>query len=141
MEMLERVIPECPERLKVFLLSQKNAATSCPKGRIWNKDIIRICLSLWCRSPRGYSDLRSSGFMVYPSSGLLQYYKNSVNQVSGINTEMLIWMQNEAKNHNLSPEGYEGDILLDEMIIENDIQLFKKGGGIKMIGLTDVSDE
>ena len=60
-----------PERLKVFLVSQKNAVTSCPNERRWNKDVLRICLSLWCRSPRGYADLRSSGFVVLPSFRLL----------------------------------------------------------------------
>ena len=102
-DILDKVISECPERLKVFLVSQKNAVTSCPNGRRWNKDVLRICLSLWCRSPRGYADLRSSGFVVLPSSRLLQYYKNSVNQVSGLNKEMLAWMQNKAKNKNLPP--------------------------------------
>ena len=43
------------------------------------------------------------GFVVLPSCRLLQYYKNSVNQVSGLNKEMLAWMQNEAKNKNLPP--------------------------------------
>ena len=141
-DILDKVISECPERLKVFLVSQKNAVTSCPNGRRWNKDVLRICLSLWCRSPRGYADLRSSGFVVLPSSRLLQYYKNSVNQVSGLNKEMLAWMQNEAKNKNLPPpEGYEGGILLDEMSIEGDIQFSRKGGGMKIVGLTDVTEE
>ena len=102
-DILDKVIPECPERLKVFLVSQKNAVTPCPNERRWNKDVLRICLSLWCRSPRGYADLRSSGFVVLPSSRLLQYYKNSVNQVSGLNKEMLACMQNKAKNKILPP--------------------------------------
>ncbi|CAC5421051.1 unnamed protein product [Mytilus coruscus] len=129
-EILNKVIPECQERLKVFPISQQKAIESHPKGRRWNKDILRICLSLWCRSPRGYADLRASGFVVLLSSRLLQYYKNSVNQVSGVNKEMLSWMLNEANNKNIPLEGYERGILLDEMSIESDIQFSKKGGGV-----------
>ena len=38
-------------------------------------------------------------------------------------------------------EEYEGGILLDEMSIEGDIQFSKKGGGMKIVGLTDVTEE
>ncbi|CAC5387161.1 unnamed protein product [Mytilus coruscus] len=112
---------------------KRKAVESHPKGR--------ICLSLWCRSPRGYADLRASGFVVLPSSRLLQYFKNSVNQVSRVNKEMLSWMLNEAKNKNIPLEEYEGGMLLDEMSIESDIQFSKKGGGMRIIGFTDVTEE
>jgi hypothetical protein len=72
----------------------------------------------------GYVDVRSSGFVVLPSTRILQYYKNAVNQTSGFNKDMFHWMLNEAKNRNLSPEGYEGGLLIDEMTIQQDIQFF-----------------
>jgi hypothetical protein len=133
---LQQVIPDCPERLKTFLTSQRDAVLRKSTGRRWNKEIIRLCLTLWCRSPRGYVDVRSSGFVVLPSTRILQYYKNAVNQTSGFNKDMFHWMLNEAKNRNLSPEGYEGGLLIDEMIIQQDIQFSKKGGTLKLIGRT-----
>lgn len=71
---LDSIIPDCPPRMLAFLQSQQRAMNTSKNGRRWNKDIIRMCLSLWCRSPRGYKDLRDSGFMVLPSQQLLQIY-------------------------------------------------------------------
>lgn len=138
---LQQVIPDCPERLKTFLTSQRDAGLRKSTGRRWNKEIIRLCLTLWCRSPRGYVDVRSSGFVVLPSTRILQYYKNAVNQTSGFNKDMFHWMLNEAKNRNLSPEGYEGGLLIDEMTIQQDIQFSKKGGTLKLIGFKDFTEE
>jgi hypothetical protein len=68
-----------------------------PHGRRWNKVIIRMSLTLWCRSLRGYTYLRNSGFIVLPSHKILQNYKNIVHQEAGINKEILHWMVNEAQ--------------------------------------------
>jgi hypothetical protein len=38
-------------------------------------------------------------------------------------------MLNEANNRNLSPEGYEGGLLIDEMTIQQDIQFSKRKKG------------
>jgi hypothetical protein len=39
------------------------------------------------------------------------------------------------------PEGYEGGLLIDEMIIQQDIQFSKKGGTLKLIGFKDFTEE
>jgi hypothetical protein len=65
---------------------------------------------------------------------ILQYYKNADKQTSGFNKDMFHWMLNEAKYRNLSPEGYEGGLLIDEMTIQQDIQFSKKGGTLKLGG-------
>lgn len=62
---------ECPPKILEFLMSQKKAISSHPNGRRWNCNIIRLCLTLWCRSPKCYTDLRDSGFLVLPSQKLL----------------------------------------------------------------------
>ena len=67
-----------------------------PFGRRWRKDIIRLCLTLYCRSPRGYAELKNSNFMMLSSQNLLRKYKNSIHQEAGINIDMLAWMSNEA---------------------------------------------
>ena len=53
-----------------------------------------------------------------PSGRLLQYYKNSVPQKSGLNDEVLQWMEQEAKKLDLSEFGKCGGIVLDEMSIQ-----------------------
>jgi hypothetical protein len=65
--------------------SQKMALERNPHGRRWDKDIARLCLTLWCRSPRGYNELRNSKFIILPSQKILQRYKNTVDQEAGIN--------------------------------------------------------
>lgn len=67
-----------------------------PHGRHWDKDVIRLCLTLWCRSPRGYTKLKNNHFIILPSQKLLHKYKNSVNQEAGINKDVLHWMKNGA---------------------------------------------
>ena len=88
-DILKTVFPECNLKISTFLCSQKMALERDPHGRRWSKDIIRMYLTLWCRSPRGYTDLRNSGFIVLPSQKILQNYKNIVHQEAGINKEIL----------------------------------------------------
>jgi hypothetical protein len=80
---LNKIFPDCPDKMKTFLFSQNMALERHPNGRRWNRDIVRLCLSLWCRSPHGYTDLRNSKFVFLPSQKVLQRYKNQVDQESG----------------------------------------------------------
>lgn len=100
-----------------------------------------MCLTLCCRSPRGYVDLRDNGFVQLPSERLLHIYTNKVNQKPGINKELLHWMKNEALSRNLPPEGYEGGVLLDEMSIQSDLQFYSKDGVTYMTDLKELNDE
>jgi hypothetical protein len=77
---LNKIFPDCPDKMKTFLFSQKMALERHPNGRRWNRDIVRSCLSLWCKSPHGYTDLRNSKFVFLPSQQLLQRYKNQVDR-------------------------------------------------------------
>ena len=113
-----------------------------PHGRRWNTDFIRMCLTLWCRSLRGYTYLRNSGFIVLPSQKILQNYKNIVHQEAGINKEILHWMVNEAQIKNIPPaEGYGDGLVIDEISIQPDLQFSKKKGDIQLIGFQEVTPE
>ena len=118
------VSKDCPPNILELLMSHKNALSSHPNGRRWDTNIIRLCLTLWCRSPKCYADLRESGFLVLPSQKLLQIYKNKIHQKAGLNKELLHWMKNEAMHKNIPPEGYEGGLILDEMSIQSDLQFY-----------------
>ena len=69
-------------------------------GRCWSGKVIAVCLRLWCRSPKGYDGLRLSpeneaGFLILPSTRLLQYYKNIVQQKPGVNEENIKWIKGQ----------------------------------------------
>ena len=138
---LDSIIPDCPPKVLAFLKSQQKALKTSKHGRRWDKDIVRMCLSLWCRSPRGYKDLRESGFMVLPSQRLLQIHKNKVHQKPGVNKDLMHWMRTDAECKNLPPEGYEGGLILDEMSIQPDLQFYCKDGRHHLIGFTDLGEE
>lgn len=80
--------------------------------------IIRLCLSIWNRSPEAYKELKESGMLVLPSGRILQMYKNSCTQNPGLNESVGQWMEQEAIRKNIGPEGREGGIILDEMSIQ-----------------------
>ena len=69
-EILNKVFPNCGVKISTFLKSQKMALDRHPNGRWWDKGIIRMCLSLWCRSLKGYADLRKSGYLLLPSQNI-----------------------------------------------------------------------
>ena len=84
----------------------------------YNSRVIRLCLSIWNRSPEAYSELSQSGMIKLPSGRLLQYYKNAVPQHEGFNEDVLHWMEQEATKMKLSKEGKCGGIILDEISIQ-----------------------
>lgn len=104
--------PNCREKIKTFLLSQELALGKNPHGRRWDRHSIRLCLTLWCRSPRDYGELMNSKFLILPSKKQLRNFKNSIKQDAGINKDILHWMSNEVKVKNVSPEGLEGGLQL-----------------------------
>ena len=55
-----------------------------------------------------------------------------------MNQDMLRWMFNEAKRINLTTAGYHGGLVLDEMNVQKDLQISKKGDQWHMIGLKDL---
>jgi hypothetical protein len=77
---------QCPLKMQTFVMSQEIALERNRFGRQWSKDIIRLSLTLYCRSP---NEIRSSNFVILPSQNLLRRYKNSVHQEAGIHKEML----------------------------------------------------
>lgn len=71
-DIFHKLFPECNAKMSEFLMSQKMALERNKHGRRWNKDIVRLCLTLWCRSPLSYSELCKMGLS---SFHLSVYYK------------------------------------------------------------------
>ena len=61
---LKTIFPECSLKMQTFLMNQKLALERNPNGRRWSKETVRLCLTLYCNNPRGYSDLRNSDFLI-----------------------------------------------------------------------------
>ena len=80
--------------------------------------VIRLCLSIWNRSPEAFKELRESGMLKLPSCRLLQMYKNSCSQNPGFNESVGKWMSEEALKRKIGPKGREEGIILDEMVIQ-----------------------
>ena len=104
-----------------------------PNVFLFNR-VIRLCLSIWNRSPEAYKELRASGMLTLQSGRLLQMYKNSCAQNPGLNESVGQWMAQEATKRKLGPEGREGGIILDEMAIQvsfpgNKLTSHLKAGG------------
>jgi hypothetical protein len=53
-----------------------------------------------------------------PSERLLTMYKNSLQQLPGVNQQMLVWMYHEASRAEVPAHGYEGGLIFDEMSIQ-----------------------
>jgi len=71
----------------------------------------------------------------------LQIYKNKINQKPGINNELIHWMKNETLSRNLSPDGYEGGLILDEMSIQSNLEFCSRDGYVYLWGFKEVTDE
>lgn len=124
-------------RESVDLICDMVKNSSSKNGRRWNHDTIKFALELYSRSPRVYTDICLSGYLVLPSERLLCLYKNVVTQVPGINHDNLEWMANTAKQNNLPEFGYNGGIVLDEMAIQEDLQLDSNEGTPSLVGTVD----
>ncbi|XP_070556109.1 uncharacterized protein [Ptychodera flava] len=130
-----------PDLLLLWDEQRKMLQCKGPSGRRWHPKIIRMCLSVWMRSPKAYEELKSSGMLLLPSGRLLSMYKNCVGHSPGFNDTLLQWMVKEAENMKLSDDGLNGGIILDEMAIQEDLQLKFHNGEAEVVGLVCLGDE
>lgn len=116
-------------------ICQKSANNYDARSRRWDKDIIQVALSLWNRSPQGYTTLRNSNMVQLPSESLLQRYKNCFSQHPGLNDKMLLWMNHEATRFK---SDFHGGLISDEMSIQEDLKMTFGDGKILLDGLVDL---
>ena len=139
---LKYIFPGASPEMKGFLESQRQALqASGLKQRRWDKSMIKTCLSLWCRSPNSYKELKENNIFVLPSGNLLQRYKNAIPQNVGIQPETLRWMANTAKKQGIPRSGYYGGLVHDETKIQEDLVLNTKGKDDKLIGWIHTGNE
>lgn len=125
LDILQKELPSATGEFAKLMRSQlRNLQVKNKGSRRWNPAVISICLSLYSRSPQAYADLKSSGMLVLPSQQLLRYYKNAVKQQPDFQYDNLNWMLKEADRQKIPSEGRHGGLVLDEMQIQDDLQVF-----------------
>lgn len=131
-----------PTQLKLFIEMQlRNSKHGLEKRqRKWDPEFISFCLGIYVRSPKIYSDLRNSPMLVLPSESLLRMYKNCIKQKPGVNEENLTWMKKEAERQNVSDFGRRGGLVIDEMSIQDDLQIVRKGEAWSIVGGVDMGE-
>ncbi|CAG2241997.1 unnamed protein product [Mytilus edulis] len=129
-----------PENFKILLESQlQNCKSNFDiHQRRWHSKILSLCLTLYCKSPNAYDNLRQSGMLCLPAKSTLICYKNCVKQKPGINHDNLTWMSKEAVRQQVSIFGHIGGLLLNEMSIQDDIEITRKGDAWEIVGGIDM---
>jgi len=115
-----------PELVNMILQQSKNI-TRKPNGHRWSKEFIGTCLQIFNKSPNAYDTLINSKILLLPSKSTLIIYRNKIKQEPGINSENIEWVFNEANKQQLKEESRQGGIVFDEMAIQCDLQIDKKG--------------
>lgn len=130
------------EKMELFSeMQKKNSRHGMDKRRRrWEPEFISLCLSLYLRSPKAYEDLRKSDMLILPTERLLRMYKNCVKQKPGINSDNFQWMNKEATKQNLSQFAKRGGIVIDEMSLQDDIQIVRKGDAWSLVGAVDMGE-
>lgn len=138
--LIHKLFPGASDLMVNFMKTQSNFCQDISdnkdsRSRRWDKSIIQIALTLWNRSPQGYTTLRDSNMLYLPSESLLQRYKNCFTQHPGLNDNMIIWMHNESKR--LKTDRH-GGLILDEMAIQEDLKMSFSDGKVAIDGLVDL---
>ena len=131
-----------PEKFKLFLEMQlqNSKADQDKRQRKWDPEFISFCLGIYVKSPRVYRDLRDSPMLVLPSESLLRMYKNCIKQKPGINQDNLTWMAKEAERQKVGKFGKRGGLVIDEMSIQDELSIVRKGDAWTIVGGVDMGD-
>ena len=139
-----RIVEQIKDKAPNFHLLLKaqllNARHKDPRQRKWDPAIISFCLHSWAQYLNSYRGLQGSKTLILPSRCTLQYHKNRVSQVCGIVPENFLWMYNEAERLHLTTANLKGGLILDEMSIQDDIQIVKRGQQWELVGAVDLGE-
>lgn len=138
---LRQLAPNLQSNQLILIESQILNSNTSKKGVRWDKYIICMSLTLYNRNPAAYRDITTNNWLHLPSESLLQRYKNAVQQKPGTIHDMMLWMNSEAKSQQLSREGSYGEIILDEMSIQEDLQIVHYKSETNLVGLSNSGSE
>ena len=78
---------ESTPHMQLFWEQQMHLMRSTKMGRRYHSQMIRFALSIHCKSPSAYKELRDSGALTLPSERVLRDYKNYFKSGAGITKE------------------------------------------------------
>ncbi|XP_014675447.1 PREDICTED: uncharacterized protein LOC106815498, partial [Priapulus caudatus] len=76
-------------------------------------------------------------FLPMPSPKVLGLYKNYLPQTPGFSADMMGWMAKEAERAKLTPVGYTGGLMFDEMSVQEALQLNYRNGQADFVGVVE----
>ena len=105
-------------------------------GRRYHPQMIRFAISIHCKSPSAYRELRDSGALILPSERVLHDYKNYFKPGAGITKENI----EELKEITSEFCGIQKcvAVIMDEMKIQENLVFDKTSG--ELIGIIDLGD-
>ena len=122
--------------MKFFWEQQIHLLKTKKMGRRYHPQMIRFALSIHCKSPSAYRELRDSGALILPSERVLRDYKNYFKPGAGIIKENIEELKEQASKFT-GIQKYVA-VVMDEMKIQENL-LFDKTSG-ELIGFIDLGD-
>ena len=116
------------EQKKVFSLKDSRQMR-------WHPAIIRWCIAIFSKSSSAYNTLRKSPFVKLPHEATLRKYMQFTTPKTGVNPEVLNFIYNDWKLHDLPPHQKNITLVFDEMQIKSGLVYSKSSG--KLVGFTD----
>ena len=122
--------------MKFFWEQQMRLLQTNKMGRRYHPQVIRFALSIHCKSPSAYREIRESGALILPSERVLRDYKNYFKPGAGITKENIEELKEKTSTYT-GIQQYVA-VVMDEMKIQENL-VFDKSSG-ELIGFIDLGD-
>ncbi len=122
--------------MKFFWEQQMHLLQTNKMGRRYHPQVIRLALSIHCKSPSAYRELRESGALILPSERVLRDYKNYFKPGAGISKENIEELKDKTSEHT-GIQKYVA-VIMDEMKLQENLVFDKTSG--ELIGFIDLGD-
>ncbi len=127
---------ESTPHMQLFWEQQMHLMRSTKMGRRYHPQMIRFALSIHCKSPSAYRELRDSGALTLPSERVLRDYKNYFKSGAGITKENIEELK-EKTSEFCGIQKYVA-VIMDDMKIQENLVFDKTSG--ELIGIIDLVD-
>ena len=117
---------ETTPHMKFFWEQQMHLLQSTKMGRRYHPQVIRFALSIHCKSPSAYRELRESGALILPSERVLRDYKNYFKPGAGITKENIEELKGKTSEFT-GVQKYVA-VIMDEMKIQENLVFDKTSG-------------
>ena len=127
---------ESTPHMKFFWEQQMHLLQTKKMARRYHPQLIRFALSIHCKSPSAYRELRESGALILPSERVLRDYKNYFKPGAGIAKEKIEELKEKTSQY-VGIQKYVA-VVMDEMKLQENLVFDKTSG--ELIGYIDLGD-